>query len=200
MNKRAVAQDETRERIVRATIALHDEQGVATTTFADVAARAGVGPATVLRHFPTVGDLVNACGRHVAAEMRPPSPANAKAIFAGVETTRGRLNRLAGELDAFYSRGELRLIAAANDRHRIPELDGFLNMVDAGMEALVREALAKEQLGERQVGVLMGLCGLAVWRRIRDAEPRKAERRSLLGDILEGAVAVLRRRTVRHEE
>ena len=55
MKKRAEARDETRERIVRATMALHDEQGVATTSFADIAERAGVGPATVLRHFPTLG-------------------------------------------------------------------------------------------------------------------------------------------------
>jgi len=199
MNKRAAAQDETRDRIVRATMALHDEQGVATTTFADVAARAGVGAATVLRHFPTVGELVSACGRHVAAEMQPPSPVDARANFAGVETTRARLERLVEELDAFYTRGELRLAAAANDRHRISELDGFLTMVDAGIEALVREALAKEQPDERQVGVLMGLCDLAVWRRVCDAEPEEAERRSLLADVLESALAVLRKRTKRGE-
>ena len=36
VKKRATARDETRERIVRATMALHDEQGVATTTFAGI--------------------------------------------------------------------------------------------------------------------------------------------------------------------
>ena len=44
MTNRAAAHEETRERIVRATMALHDERGVATTSFADVAERAGVGP------------------------------------------------------------------------------------------------------------------------------------------------------------
>ena len=83
MKKRAEARDETRDRIVRATMALHDEQGVATTTFADIAERAGVGPATVLRHFPTLGSLVMACGQHVAEEMRPPTPADAEQVFAG---------------------------------------------------------------------------------------------------------------------
>src|SRR5262249_4813328 len=61
MTHRAAAHEETRERIVRATMALHDERGVATTTFAEVAERAGVGPATVSRHFPTLGALVMAC-------------------------------------------------------------------------------------------------------------------------------------------
>jgi hypothetical protein len=62
MKRRAAARAETRERIVRATMALHDEQGVATTSFTDGAERAGVGPATVLRHFPTIGALVVAGG------------------------------------------------------------------------------------------------------------------------------------------
>ena len=85
MTNRAAAHEETRERIVRATMALHDERGVATTSFADVAQRAGVGPATVFRHFPTLGALVMACGAHVAAEMRPPSPADAPAVFEGLD-------------------------------------------------------------------------------------------------------------------
>src|SRR5450755_4010023 len=46
MTNRAAAHEETRERIVRAAMALHDERGVATTSFADIAERAGVGPAT----------------------------------------------------------------------------------------------------------------------------------------------------------
>lgn len=195
MKKRAAAQDETRERIIRATMALHDEQGVAATSFADVAARAEVGAATVLRHFPTVGDLVNACGQHVAAEMRPPSSTDAPKIYDGIATTRGRLERLVQELDAFYSRGELRLTAAANDRDRIPELDRFLKFVDAGIEALVRGALAKEKADEHMVGVVMALCDIAVWRRLHALEPGEAERRSLFRDVLDGVVVALRKRS-----
>src|SRR5690348_11142894 len=153
MKKRATARDETRERIVRATMALHDEQGVATTSFADVAERAGVRAATVLRHFPTIGELVMACGAHVAAEMRPPSPDDAVRLFEGLKSTRARLERLVSELDAFYSRGELRLSWAAKDRDRIPELGQFLVMVEAGVEALVRAALIDEAAAESLIGV-----------------------------------------------
>lgn len=191
MKKRAAAQDETRERIVRATMALHDEKGVANTSFADVASRAGVGAATVLRHFPTVGDLVSACGQHVVAQMRPPSPADAPGIFAGIDTTQGRLKRLVQELDAFYSRGDLRLAAAANDRNRVPELDNFLRSVEAGVAALVREALAIERPGEQLAGVVMAVCDIAVWRRIRAVEPGKAKRQSILSDVLGSVVATL---------
>src|SRR3569623_1448080 len=90
MTHRAAAREETRERIVRATMSLHDEKGVATTTFVEVAQRAGVGPATVSRNFPTLGALVMAGGAHVAAEMRPPSPTDAPRVFQGLTTTRAR--------------------------------------------------------------------------------------------------------------
>ncbi|MFN9952985.1 MAG: TetR/AcrR family transcriptional regulator, partial [bacterium] len=71
---RAKAQAETRERIIGATMQLHDEKGVAATSFLDVARRADLGVATVYRHFPTVGSLIAACGAHIWKEMDPPVP------------------------------------------------------------------------------------------------------------------------------
>ena len=194
MKKRAAARDETRERIVRATMALHDEQGVATTSFADVAERAGVGPATVLRHFPTLGSLVMACGEHVVMEMRPPSPAAARQVFAGLTTTRARLERLVGELDAFYTRGSLRLIAAANDRDRVPQLDQFLKAVDGGIEALIKEAVVDEEPAEPLTGVLMALCSIWAWLWIKRADLTEPERQGILVDVLTSAIASVRSR------
>jgi AcrR family transcriptional regulator len=192
MTNRAAAHEETRERIVRATMALHDERGVATTSFADIAERAGVGPATVSRHFPTLSTLVMACGAHVAAEMRPPSPADAPKVFEGLTTTRARIERLVRELDAFYTRGSLRLIAAANDRDRIPELDQFLTMVDAGIEAFIKEAVADEAPGRSLIGVLMALCSVHVWTAITRASLLVADRQAILVDILISAIASVR--------
>lgn len=195
MTNRAAAHGETRERIVRATMALHDERGVATTSFADVAQRAGVGPATVFRHFPTLGALVMACGAHVAAEMRPPSPADAPGVFQGLTTSRARLERLVNELDAFYTRGSLRLIAAANDRERVPELDQFLTAVDAGIEAFIKEAVADEAPSQSLIGVLMALCSVSVWEAIKRAELAEADRQATLADILASAIAAVRSRS-----
>ena len=195
MTHRATAHEETRERIVRATMALHDERGVATTSFADVAQRAGVGPATVFRHFPTLGALVMACGAHVAAEMRPPSPADAPAVFQGLTTTRARLERLVSELDAFYTRGSLRLIAAANDRERVPELDQFLIAVDAGIEAFIKQAVADDAPNQTLIGVLMALCSVSVWQSMKRAELADADRQATQADILASAVAAVRSRS-----
>lgn len=189
MNKRAAARDETRDRIVRATMALHDEQGVATTSFADVAERAGVGPATVLRHFPTLGSLVMACGQHVAEEMRPPTPADSQRVFAGRATTAERLEVLVRELDAFYERGSFRLIAAGNDRDRVPELDQFLKMVDAGLEALIRDAVVNDKPAEPLISVLMAVCSVSVWQRLQRAGLEAADRQAILFDLLTCAAA-----------
>lgn len=61
LKRRAARQDETRRRIVDATIELHQAQGAAQTTIGQIAERAGVGRVTVYRHFPDEGTLFAAC-------------------------------------------------------------------------------------------------------------------------------------------
>jgi AcrR family transcriptional regulator len=163
MRKRAEARDRTRETIVRATMAIHDEKGVASTTLSDIARRAGVGQATVLRHFPTMSELIMACGQHVWIEMLPPVPEAAPAVFAGIGTTRERLQKLIEELDAFYARGAVRLPIVYRDRALVPEINGFATVVEAGIEALVREALAKSGAPELAVRTAVALTGFPVW-------------------------------------
>ncbi len=196
MHRRAASHDETRERIVRACMALHDEQGITATSFADVARRAGVGAATVLRHFPTLGSLVMACGQHVVQEMRPLHPAAAEETFAGLATTRDRIDKLINELDAFYTRGSMRLAIAANDRDRVPELDQFLSAVDGGIAAYVREALVDEKPSEKDIEIAMALCSLPVWERLARAGLTQAQRGALLADILMSALASMRARKI----
>jgi AcrR family transcriptional regulator len=192
LGKRAESRDQVRERIMQATMQLHDEKGVAPTTFADIAERAGVGQATVHRHFPTVGELVRSCGIHVWQEMRPPVPDLAPAVFAGAETLRERLKRLVAEVDAFYIRGSYRLKLAARDRELVPELDQFLNAVDAGLEALVRAALAPNVAEDRAVRVAMTLIGLPVWLELRRLDLPADEAAALKVRLLECGVRAAR--------
>jgi AcrR family transcriptional regulator len=180
LQKRAVARDETRERIVQATMSLHDEQGVATTTFADVAERARVGAATIYRNFPTLGDLVQACGAHVWQDMRPPVPADAEPLFQGIASREARLERLIETLDAFYRRGELRLVRAGQDRERVIGLDFFLKQVEAGVDALVREALGKEA-SEPEIRLALALTDLKVWLSLKQFLPQADLRKLMLG-------------------
>ncbi|HTP97849.1 MAG TPA: helix-turn-helix domain-containing protein [Casimicrobiaceae bacterium] len=58
---------ELKARIAQAAAALHAEQGASATSYADIAAAAGVSVPTVYAHFPTQRDLLEGCTAHVAA-------------------------------------------------------------------------------------------------------------------------------------
>lgn len=64
LKRRGERQDQTRQRIVDATIELHKSIGAAQTTISEIAKRAGVGRVTVYRHFPDEETLFAACSGH----------------------------------------------------------------------------------------------------------------------------------------
>jgi AcrR family transcriptional regulator len=74
LKKRAERQDETRQRIVEAAVALHEQIGPAQTSISGIAERAGVGRPTVYRHFPDERSLYTACTSHYLAQHQPPDP------------------------------------------------------------------------------------------------------------------------------
>ena len=83
--RRAEAEQETRQRIVDALLALHEEVGPARTTVSAVADRAGVERLTVYRHFPDETSMIRACSscwaeRHpfpALRDLRSMEPADA---------------------------------------------------------------------------------------------------------------------------
>ena len=168
MKKRAEALEETRNQIVWATMQLHAEKGAAATSQADIATRAGVAPATVYRHFPTLGSLVRACGTQIWMAVSPPRPEDSERLFAGLGTTRERLHRFVEEVSEFYRRAWLPLDSARQERSRVPELDENLRWVEAGLEAQAREALALEEDDESRVQLTLALTDFGVWKSLRD--------------------------------
>lgn len=187
LRKRAEGLDATRERIVEATSDLHLEQGVLATSYLQIAERAGVGPATVYRHFPTLGSLVVACGASVWDEIRPPVPGEAPAVFADLAAGRPRLERLVAELDAFYDRAAVRLGIATRDRERVPELDAFLRQVGAGVEAWVREAMGAGS-SETAVRLVTALCDVSVWLSLKRIEVPPADFRDMMVGLIGCAI------------
>ena len=140
MSRRASAAAETRRRIIDATRALHTEQGIAATSWDAIAARAGVGVGTVYRHFPTLDDLVPACGEVAMAIVAFPDPADAPALFAGLETRAERSARLVEVAFAIYERGapELRVVLGEPGAH--PSVAETLDAFEASLAALVDAA------------------------------------------------------------
>ena len=81
MKKRAAAVAQTRQRIIAAARELHGERGIAATSWDDIAARAGVGVGTVYRHFPSLDELIPACGAITMQVIALPDPASVPALF-----------------------------------------------------------------------------------------------------------------------
>ncbi len=81
MEKRKAVVEETRQRIVEATLALHSEKGMFDTSYKDIAERADVSVATVYKHFPSLNELVPACGALIMAITAVPSLEDATRIF-----------------------------------------------------------------------------------------------------------------------
>ena len=98
MSKRAAAAARTRARIVEATRELHGEQGIAATSWDDIAARAGVGVGTVYRHFPSKAELFAEVFRR--ASQREVDATRAAGETAGPRAT----DRLAAAVEAFARR------------------------------------------------------------------------------------------------
>jgi AcrR family transcriptional regulator len=94
MKRRAKRKEETRRRIVEATVELHETVGMARTTISAVAEKAGVERLTVYRHFPDERALFSACSGHWSAANPPPDPASWTQIADPEERLRSALTEV----------------------------------------------------------------------------------------------------------
>lgn len=154
--------------LLEATKALHDEQGVLATSWEDIARRADVAVNTVYRHFPTLDDLLPACGQLVFEILRPPRPEDASAIFRAARSRRERIERLVSEAFALYGRGPATLEAIRRERRELPLLERAHQAIEASLDALVREALRPFEPDARSLLVARALIDLRVWQALRE--------------------------------
>jgi AcrR family transcriptional regulator len=75
LSARADSQAETRQRIIDATIELHEKLGPAYTPMSAIAERAGVQRLTLYRHFPDEAAIFAACTSHWSAQHPLPDAA-----------------------------------------------------------------------------------------------------------------------------
>jgi AcrR family transcriptional regulator len=168
MSRRASAAAHTRERIVEATLALHGEQGIAATSYDDIAARAGVGVGTVYRHFPSLDELIPACGAATLERIAPPDPAAANSLIARLDTPAARIERLVAEAFALYERGALQLHAIRNEPGVHPNVAEAGDAVEASLGALIDAALEPATVTPADRAVVRAMIDLGTWQAMRD--------------------------------
>jgi len=183
MDKRRAAVEETRQRIVEATLALHAEKGIFGTSWQDIAHRADVSVGTVYKHFPSLDELVPACGELMYAITRPPSMEDAPRIFAGANSLEGRLERLVSELFGFYERGAPYIETDFQERQlpAVVEWEAYMRATIAG---LVREALVSAEPDERTVQSVSALLDFSTFKSFLDRDIQKYQAAKTMSEVL----------------
>jgi len=163
MGKRAEAVARTRRRILDATCALHAEQGIAATSWDDIAARAGVGVGTVYRHFPSLDELIPACGELVMAAVAPPDPAAIPARFEGLAAPAERIGRLVADAYALYERGAPALRVLRREAGVHPRVAADRDGFETALSALLATALAPLDVSAQDRAVARAMVDLGTW-------------------------------------
>jgi AcrR family transcriptional regulator len=118
LKKRAESKDATRERIVAATMALHEEVGPKETTISAIAERAGVQRLTVYRHFPDETALFHACTSHWLSLNPPPSVDEWRSVADPNKRCRAALSAFYG----YYRRTQRMWTASYRDEAEVTAL------------------------------------------------------------------------------
>ena len=168
LKARADSQRRTRERIVQATMELHQEVGPAQTTIAEIARRADVQRLTVYNHFPDEHELFGACQAHWLSLHPLPDLTAALALPDPVE----RVQRRAARLLRLVSRDRVdvreRPAGSRRRRHRSNEVLG--QTADAGLSHLA-DALAagftdRGRVAARRRALIAVALDFWTWRRL----------------------------------
>jgi AcrR family transcriptional regulator len=184
MSKRAADVARTRQRIVDATLELHSEQGIAATSWDDIAARAGVGVGTVYRHFPSLDELIPACGEVTMRVVALPDPATVPALFEHAPEPADRIERLVREAFGIYERAApvLRAIRREADVH--PRVAEDRDQIDASLSALVDSALGPLDATQQDRAVARAMVDLNTWEALHDQGLGPAESVAAISDML----------------
>lgn len=163
LRKRAESQEETRARIVEATIALHEELGPRNTSISAVAERAGVQRLTVYRYFPDETALFQACtSSWLERHPPPPPPQGQPAIDTGAALQ---------ALYAYYRATHRMWVVSYRDVDVVPALRSPMQGVAAYVAAYA-DALLKSWPGRDRSKTLRAAAALSVqfatWRTLNE--------------------------------
>ena len=188
MSRRTASRDETRNRIVEATAKLHGERGVLGTTWQDIAREADVSVSTVYAHFPSLNELLPACGQLVMSRVRPPTAGDADEIIGDAHGTRERLLRVARALFSFYERGGPLIEVDVRER-QLPGMREWEESQRATVAALVRAALADEAPTAAGLRLISAFVDLPTYKALRTRGVSTKRAAETVADVALGLLA-----------
>jgi AcrR family transcriptional regulator len=152
MAQRSQQVAQTRRRIVDNAAELFAERGARATTMTEVARRADVSPATVINHFATQDELIEAVVARLMAEIRIPDPS----IFAGARSVAGRIRALTTAMFEFYERTARWYYLLGEEIHQMPALAA----AEAGFQRSMRDLYAQALAGTDDGDLALAASGL----------------------------------------
>lgn len=181
--KREAASEAIRQRILESTMELHSKNGIFGTSWKDIATHADVSLATVYNHFPSLDELVPACGELMYVIAQPPSLDNAEEIFANATSVEDRVSQLIKTLFDFYERGELYLDVDHQERKlaSVQEWEAYLKSL---IEGLTRIALKLINPSKRMVETVGALLDVPVFLSFRRRGMSRVEIERVVNDLL----------------
>jgi AcrR family transcriptional regulator len=190
---RAERQAETRQRIVEATAALHEEVGPARTTVAEIARRAGVQRLTVYNNFPTDTELFEACGQHWTNLNPAPDPSAALAM----RDPDKRLQAVLGPLFAWYRKHARAIEHLQRDRLVMPAFDAVMRIRMDQQLARLADALSSGFAPSgRRAKLVHAAVALALdfwtWRRLANEGMSDADAATVMVGAVRASVHELR--------
>lgn len=190
LKARADRQQETRRRIIDATVALHEELGPARTTVSEIARRAGVQRLTVYNHFPDTAELFAACQGQFLAEHPPPDLGPALAL----DDPHARVRAALAALYASYRAREPMTAKVQRDRSALPALDALMaRTADAQLAELAAALASPFGARGRKAQRLNAALALALdfwtWQRLTREGLDDAAAADLMAELVAGAAS-----------
>jgi len=183
MVHRAAGVDKTRDQIIHAAVAVQAKQGIAGASWASIAAVAHVSTATVYRHFASLDSLIPACAQATfAAGARLPTATEIGKLFAGLSSTRERLQTLVVESCRCYERGEGWLDACRHEARNLPALAAAVRTQDRALEVLIAAAAGPRLTGARAAAVKT-LIDFPFWKSLVEAGTPRRQVPSIITDL-----------------
>ena len=150
LGKREDGIADTRRRILDGATDAYLELGVRGTSMQEVARRADVAPATVLNHFNSPNELVEAVVVDIIEELAVPEPS----VFDEVSDEMDRVRILIEEMYDFYERSDRWLGMFTRERDVVPAFQEGERTVRRSIGSLVVQALG-DRSGDTELGAIV---------------------------------------------